>query len=200
MAQLTTCGNTSLSDLVLVGIAVSLAMDAFAVAVACSVSLGCVNPRQAFRLSFHFGLFQAIMPLIGWMAGRTVADSIAPYDHWLAFGLLTIVGARAIRSAINDDGETDRSGRDPTRGFSLVGLSVATSLDALAVGLSFSFLHVRIWTAIAVIGLVAALATLLGMTIGSRLGMRFGRVAEVTGGSVLILIGARIVVSHLGLW
>ncbi len=134
------------------------------------------------------------------MAGRTVADSIAPYDHWLAFGLLTIVGARAIRSAINDDGETDRSGRDPTRGFSLVGLSVATSLDALAVGLSFSFLHVRIWTAIAVIGLVAALATLLGMTIGSRLGMRFGRVAEVTGGSVLILIGARIVVSHLGLW
>ena len=200
MAQHTKCGSTVLSDLVLAGIAVSLAMDAFAVAVASSVCLGQVHPRQAFRLSFHFGLFQAIMPLIGWLAGRTVADAIAMYDHWVVFGLLTMVGLRAVRSALAGEGGSEKSGRDPTKGFSLVGLSVATSLDALAVGLSFSFLQVRIWTAVAVIGLVAALATLIGMLIGSRLGMRFGRMAEVTGGSVLVLIGARILLNHLGVW
>ncbi len=200
MARQPTCGSTSLSDLVLVGIAVSLAMDAFAVAVACSVSLGRVRPRQAFRLSFHFGLFQAIMPLIGWMAGRTVAEAIAAYDHWLVFALLGFVGVRAIRSAMSDEGGSGKPARDPTRGFSLVGLSVATSLDALAVGLSLSFLHVHIFTAVAVIGAVAALATLLGMTVGSRLGLRYGRVAEVTGGVVLILIGLRIVLSHVGIW
>jgi putative Mn2+ efflux pump MntP len=191
--------TTALSTYVLIGIAVSLAMDAFAVAVAASVSLGQVYPRQAFRLSFHFGLFQALMPLIGWLAGRTVAGTIEAYDHWAAFALLTFVGIRAIRSALKDDG-SESAGKDPTRGFTLIGLSVATSLDALAVGLSFSFLQVRIWSAVAVIGLVAALATLIGMTIGSRLGMRFGRIAELVGGLVLILIGMRIVLDHVGIW
>jgi len=189
-----------LSDLVLVGIAISLAMDAFAVAVACSVSLRRVHPRQAFRLSFHFGLFQAVMPLIGWLAGRTVADIIAPFDHWAAFALLTIVGAKAIRSALSEGDEGGSRSADPTRGLSLVALSVATSLDALAVGLSFSFLRVRIWHAAAIIGIVAAAATLLGMTIGSRLGLRFGRSMEIAGGSVLIAIGVRIVLHHLGVW
>lgn len=190
----------TVSPFLLIGIAVSLAMDAFAVSVACSVALQPVNARQVFRLSFHFGLFQALMPLIGWLAGRTVADRIAAYDHWAAFALLTFIGAKAIRAALREGEESRNDTRDPTRGFSLVGLSVATSLDALAVGLSFSFLQVRIWTAVAVIGLVAAAATLIGMAIGSRIGMRFGRVAEITGGVVLILIGLRIVLDHIGLW
>lgn len=175
-------------------------MDAFAVSVASSVALRPVNPRQVFRLSFHFGLFQALMPLIGWMAGRTVADYIEAYDHWAAFALLVFIGIKAIRSAITEDSEGRRLAADPTRGFSLVGLSVATSVDALAVGLSFSFLAVRIWTAVLVIGLVAACATLIGMAIGSRIGMRFGRAAEITGGVVLILIGLRIVLDHVGIW
>jgi len=175
-------------------------MDAFAVAVACSVSLGHVHWRQAFRLVFHFGLFQAIMPLLGWLAGRTVAGAIDAFDHWAAFALLSFVGIRAVCAALRGEGDDRQSGRDPTKGFSLVGLSVATSVDALAVGLSFSFLHVRIWSAIALIGVVASAATLLGMTIGSRLGRRFGKVAEVVGGCVLIGIGARIVLDHLGIW
>jgi putative Mn2+ efflux pump MntP len=187
-----------LSNLVLLGIAASLAMDAFAVAVAASVTLGRVQPRQAFRLVFHFGLFQAIMPLVGWAAGRTVADSIAAYDHWAAFVLLAVVGGKAIVSALRDGAGDVQAQRDPTRGLSLVGLSVATSLDALAVGLSFSFLHVRIWTAVLLIGVVAAAATLVGMTIGSRLGLKFGKVAEVVGGCVLIGIGVRIVLDHAG--
>lgn len=187
-----------LSPFTLLGIAVSLAMDAFAVAMACSVVLRPVKPRQAFRLSFHFGLFQALMPIIGWLAGKTVADAVRPYDHWVAFVLLVVIGGRAVMSAVRGDGEQFRN-TDPTRGWSLVALSVATSTDALAVGLSFSFLHVRIWTAAALIGVVAAAATLLGMRIGSRLGMQFGRGMEFAGGLVLVGIGAHILLSHLGI-
>ncbi len=189
-----------LSPFVLFGIAISLAMDAFAVAIACSTSLRPVHPRQVFRLAFHFGLFQALMPLLGWLAGRSVADAVASYDHWLAFVLLTVIGLKAIRGGLVANGEEGTAAGDPTRGASLVGLSVATSLDALAVGVSFSFLRVQIWSAVAIIGLIAAAATLLGMTIGSRLGLRFGKVTEVIGGMVLVLIGLRIVLDHTGVW
>lgn len=186
-----------LSPLTLFGIAVSLAMDAFAVAIACSVALKPVQPRQVFRLSFHFGLFQAMMPLIGWLAGRTVADVIGRYDHWAAFGILAFIGLKAIYGAMRGSDE-ERSFGDPTRGWSLVGLSVATSLDALAVGLSFSLLRVEIWTAVALIGVVAAMATIIGMQIGARLGMALGRRMEFAGGVILVAIGVRILIDHLG--
>jgi len=179
-------------------IAVSLAMDAFAVAIAVSVVLVPVQPRQVFRLSFHFGLFQALMPLIGWTAGRTVAGTIASYDHWVAFAILAFVGAKAIWGSLRNDEEHSLSG-DPTRGWSLVMLSVATSVDALAVGLSFSFLHVPIWSAVILIGLVAAASTVLGMNLGSRLGIRVGRGIELVGGIVLLGIGTHIVLDHLSI-
>lgn len=180
----------------LLGIAVGLAMDAFAAAIAVSVGLGRVSGRQAFRLAWHFGLFQALMPVIGWFAGMSVERWIRAWDHWLAFGLLAFVGGRMLVSGLRCRRE-EPARLDPTRGLSLVLLSVATSIDALAVGLSFAALGVRIWIPSAVIGLTAALLTVVGTALGSRLGDRFGRWMEVLGGALLIAIGARIVVAHL---
>ncbi len=177
------------------GIALGLAMDAFAVAIASSITLGAVSPRQVFRLAFHFGLFQAMMPVLGWLAGQSVAQLFQDWDHWVAFGLLAFIGGRAIHAALTSPEERDVG--DPTRGISLVMLSVATSIDALAVGLSFAMLHVRIWYPALVIGVVAASMTTLGMLVGCRLGSRFGRNTEIAGGVILILIGLNILSQHL---
>jgi len=179
-------------------IALGLAMDAFAVAIATSIVLGgAVSRRHVFRLAFHFGLFQAFMPVIGWAAGTTVASHIEAWDHWVAFGLLTAIGVRAIAGSFNGKDETRRPG-DPTRGISLVVLSVATSIDALAVGLSFAMLQVVIWTPVALIGVVAVLMTMVGLALGIRLGALFGRRMEAVGGLVLIAIGVKILIEHLG--
>jgi putative Mn2+ efflux pump MntP len=183
-----------MSWIILIGVAVGLAMDAFATSIAVSVSLGGLHRRQVFRLAFHFGLFQALMPVIGWMAGSAVTDRLAAWDHWVAFALLAFVGARAILTT--DDGAQDNGTFDPTRGLSLVILSIATSLDALAVGLSFGALGVRILVPSLVIGVTAGALTVVGMVIGHRLGRRFGRRAEIVGGLVLIAIGVWIVVDH----
>lgn len=171
-------------------------MDALAVALATGLALGDVSPRQTFRLSFHFGLFQFLMPAIGWMAGLTVEAWIGGYDHWLAFGLLAAIGGKMIYEALTGmDEASDR--RDPTRGFSLLVLSVATSVDALAVGISLGVLHVRIWYPAVVIGIVTSALTAAGMHVGRRLGGAFGRRMEVLGGFVLIGIGLKILLSHL---
>jgi putative Mn2+ efflux pump MntP len=180
----------------LFGIAVGLAMDAFATAIAVSVSLGRVSGRQIFRLSWHFGLFQAMMPVIGWYGGLSVERWIRAWDHWLAFALLGLVGGRMLLSGLRRE-QQETPSFDPTRGTSLVVLSVATSIDALAVGLSFAALGVRIWMPSVVIGVTAGLLTLIGTLVGVRLGSRVGRFMEVAGGVLLIAIGARILLSHL---
>jgi len=184
-----------MSWIVLVGVAVGLAMDAFAASIAVAVSLRTLTRRQIFRLAWHFGLFQALMPVVGWMAGSVVTDRLAAWDHWIAFALLALVGLRAIFS--RGDSAANGDGFDPTRGVSLVVLSIATSLDALAVGLSFAALGVRIWMPSLVIGLTAGLLTVIGMMAGHRLGKRFGRMAEIIGGLVLIVIGLWIVFDHI---
>lgn len=181
--------------LTLLGIAFGLAMDAFAVATAAGLSLGSVTPRHVFRLSFHFGLFQFLMPVVGWMAGTRFASYIGAYDHWVAFGLLAYVGAKMLWEAFADRPAEARS--DPTRGLMLVTLSVATSLDALAVGLSMALLGVDIWLPSVVIGLVAAVMTMIGLALGRRLGPRCGFWAELAGGIILLAIGLRILLSHL---
>ncbi len=138
----------------MLAIAVALAMDAFAVAIASGVRLKRVSFRQFFRLAWHFGLFQALMPIIGWSAGLTVRDTIERFGHWVAFGLLVYVGLNMIREAFKLE-EDARRHKDPTRGLTLVMLSVATSIDALAVGLTISMLKVSIWTPALIIGVVA---------------------------------------------
>ena len=182
--------------IILFGIALGLAMDAFSVAIGVSIALGGTSRRQTFRLAWHFGLFQALMPIIGWAAGTSVRPWIERWDHWLAFGLLAVVGGRMIyESARGDNRESTRT--DPTRGWSLVVLSIATSIDALAVGLSFAALGVQVWTPAAVIGITAAAMTLLGTLGGRALGARFGSRMAVVGGFVLMTIGAWILFEHL---
>jgi putative Mn2+ efflux pump MntP len=178
------------------GIAVGLAMDAFAVAITAGLTIANVTGRHVFRLSFHFGLFQFLMPILGWWAGTQVAAQIRDWDHWVAFALLSCVGGKMLWEALRWP-EAPQPQSDPTRGLRLVALSLATSIDALAVGLSMALLDVSVWLPSAVIGLVCATLTAIGFGFGRLLGARCGRGAEVVGGSILILIGIRIVRSHL---
>ncbi|MBW2690174.1 MAG: manganese efflux pump [Deltaproteobacteria bacterium] len=179
----------------LLGLALALAMDAFAVALGTGTVLARLTGRHLFRLGFHFGLFQALMPVIGWLAGQTVVQWVSSWDHWLAFSLLALVGGRMIYEACSDEEKTD--GRDPTKGLSLILLSIATSIDALAVGFSLSIIGVSIWMPALVIGLVAGVLTVIGMLMGGRIGARWGSRVEILGGLVLIAIGTRILIEHL---
>lgn len=177
-------------------IAVGLGMDALSVAIVVGArAAGRLSCGQLFRLPFHFGLFQMLMPLAGWLGGRTMTRLIGGYDHWIAFALLACVGINMIREAYRTGEETPRG--DPTRGFYLVMLSVATSIDALAVGFSFALLNVNIWQAALVIGFFAAVMTLAGMLFGKMIGAYLGRKAELFGGLILISIGVKILADHL---
>jgi manganese efflux pump family protein len=185
-----------MNTLTIIAVALGLAMDAFAVAVAGSITIGRITGRQIFRFAFHFGLFQAMMPVLGWFAGRSARHYIEDVDHWIAFALLAIIGGKAIRDAlISDDEKANRS--DPTKGMSLIMFSVATSIDALAVGLSLAIVGTEIFYPALIIGVVTAAVTVVGMTFGSRLGRRFGKRMEIAGGLVLIVIGIKILIEHL---
>jgi len=171
-------------------IAVSLAMDAAAVSLGVGTTEHAVDLRPKLRLAFHFGLFQFLMPLLGWLAGATIAPRITTFDNWVTFALLAFVGAHMIRSGLSPHIVAYRT--DPSRGASLVLLSVATSLDALAVGVSLALQHVNIWYPAAVIGVVTASISLAGLLIGNRLSEAFGKRMEIVGGAILVVIGLRI--------
>jgi putative Mn2+ efflux pump MntP len=178
-------------------IAVALAMDAFTVALAVGLHLsvrGRVSPRQYFRLSFHFGLFQFLMPIVGWAAGTTIRRYIETFDHWIAMVLLSYIGVRMIRESRRLHAYT---GKDPTRGVSLIVLSVATSIDALAMGLSLALLGVGIVYPAAIIGVVAAAFTFSGLFLGRKLGLKWRSKIAVLGGLILIAIGIKILLEHL---
>jgi putative Mn2+ efflux pump MntP len=181
--------------LTLLGIAWALAMDAFAVSASVSSTLPTLTRRQMFRLAWHFGVFQAGMAIFGWVGGSAISAVLAEIDHWIAFGVLFVLGLRMISESMHPAEE----GRayDPTRGWSLVGLSVATSVDALAVGVSFGLIGTSIWIPALVIGLVAFLLSLVGCRIGKQAGNYLGPWAERIGGLVLIGIGAHILFQHL---
>ncbi|MGB3222355.1 MAG: manganese efflux pump MntP family protein [Desulforhopalus sp.] len=178
------------------GIAVALAMDAFAVAIATGVSLKQVSFRQTFRLSWHFGLFQAMMPVIGWAIGASIQDYVAAYAHWVAFIMLALVGSNMLKEAIQveDDAAKAAPRKDSTRGMTMVMLSVATSIDALAVGLSMSMLQVSIAYPAIIIGIVAGLFTIVGLHLGKKISQLtwLSTWAEILGGVVLWLIGLNI--------
>jgi len=184
----------------IIAIAVALAMDAFAVALAAGVTLKQVSLRQTFRLAWHFGLFQAMMPILGWVGGITIRQVIQAFDHWIAFGLLVFVAQGMLRGAFARD--TDgKAPKDPTRGMTMVILSVATSIDALAVGFSLAVLDVSIWTPALIIGLVAGAFTTAGMHLGKAIGAmpRLSRYAEILGACVLLVIGINILREHQAL-
>jgi putative Mn2+ efflux pump MntP len=176
-------------------VALALSLDAFAVSLAAAISGHVRNRRAAFRLWFHFGLFQFLMPVLGWALGTTIESVTASCSDWVAFALLAFVGARMIRSGLDPSGANQAD--DPTRGLVLVMLAIGTSIDALAVGLSLAMLHIAAWYPSAVIGTVTATMCMIAIAGGVRLGTRLGNRAQVAGGVVLLLIAARIVINHL---
>lgn len=179
-------------------IAVGLAMDCFTVALCIGSSSAPQNPRSIFRVSFHFGLFQGGMALLGWLLGSTVVNLIANFDHWIAMALLGWIGGRMVHEGFtNTNSLSVQECDDPTRGSTLVMLSIATSIDALGVGLSLALLKFDIVAASLIIGLISLLLSIVGLLGGKRLNQRFGKKVEVIGGLVLIFIGLRIVITHL---
>lgn len=183
----------------LIVIAVGLAMDATAVSLGAGAGGRAAGWRAAFRLAFHFGLFQALMPLLGWLAGRGLAGLLQAVDHWIAFGLLLVVGGRMVWGGLHPEpaAAAEARRRDPSRGWSLVALSVATSIDAFAVGLGLAMLDVAIWVPVALIGVITAAMSLSGLLLGRVLSAAWGPRAEVLGGVLLLGIGLQILVSHL---
>ena len=177
-------------------IAVSLALDAFAVSVSTGISTPGFGLRQSARMGLWFGGFQFAMPLIGWFLGSSVAKYIEAFDHWLAFGLLALIGGRMIWESLHGeeeqaDGPADLSARK------LCVLAIATSIDALAVGVSMAFMPVNILFSAIVIGVVAFALSLLGGILGEKLGTLFEKWVQVAGGIVLIGIGIKILIEHM---
>lgn len=171
-------------------------MDSFAIAISAGMSGKVPNKWVALRMSLSFAFFQSLLPIVGWVLGTEIEPLISSLDHWIAFGLLGIVGWRMIRNGL--DKESESFSGDPSRGTMLIMLSIATSIDALAVGLSLGMLAVDIWYPAGIIGIVTFIASMTGAYLGHRLDSVFGKRMEIAGGIVLILIGFRILSSHLG--
>jgi putative Mn2+ efflux pump MntP len=164
-----------------------LGIDAFSVALA--VGTGGSTFRQSFRLSFHFGLFQFLMPIVGWLLGRNVISLVERYDHWVAFALLFVIGVRMIYEALHH--RPEKATADRTRGWSLVALSIATSIDALGAGIGMGVLGASLLYPCAIIGIAAAAMTLIGIKLGSVISAIIGSRMEAIGGVVLILLSLR---------
>jgi putative Mn2+ efflux pump MntP len=182
----------TLSIVEIVLIAVALGFDAFAVGL--GVGTTCCAPRQVFRLSFHFGLFQFMMPLIGWFSGHYILVWVETWGSWIAFGLLLFIGARMVRQGIIPAEEKIEC-PDPTKGFSLVMLSLATSIDALGVGFGLGVLNQNLFLVAVWIGITAGAMTWSAMKIGNRLSQRFAHRMEIIGGLILIGIAFKLLLA-----
>ena len=177
-------------------IAIGLAADCFAVALGGSVSRKSLSSLQMGRVSLSFGIFQAVMPVLGWLAGRAFVNMIANYDHWVALALLGFVGGKMIWQSLHS-GDNTTENADISRGWLLLTLSVATSIDALAVGLTFAFVKMNILLASLTIGTVSLAVTMFGFQLGKKAHHLIGKRAEVIGGLILIGIGIKIVLEHV---
>lgn len=181
--------------LTIAGIAFGLAMDAFAVSVASGVSLKSGKAYNAFKMALFFGVFQMAMPILGWLGGMGLKRYIAGLDHFIAFGLLSFVGARMIYESINKGADSKKL--DPFGINVLLVLAVATSIDALAIGVSFAFLNIPIITPVLAIGAITFTLSFGGVFIGNSFGHLFERKIEVSGGLILIGIGIKILIEHM---
>lgn len=177
-------------------IAAALAMDAFSVSISCGMIIAKPSFGHYFRLAFHFGLFQFMMPIIGYSAGMYLEKYIHAVDHWIAFGLLLLIGLKMIHEAFEKK-EADTECKDPSRGMRLILLAVATSIDALAVGFSIGVLGGSIVLPSVIIGVVCAVFSIAGVALGNHASKYISRGGELIGGIVLILIGVKILFEHL---
>jgi putative Mn2+ efflux pump MntP len=176
-------------------IAIGLAMDAFAVSITRGFSLKNLKIKYAFRIALFFGLFQAFMPIIGWLAGLSLKDFIASVDHWIAFGLLCLIGCKMIYESFKTASSDNESNALDV--YVLLALSIATSIDAMVVGVTFAFLVISIVTPIITIGIVTFLLSFVGVYIGNSVGHFFEGKIEIIGGFILISIGIKILIEHL---
>lgn len=178
-------------------VALGVSADAFAVALGKGLHMRRFNLRHALIIAATFGVFQAVMPVIGWLLGTQFAPYITGVDHWIAFALLALIGGKMLWEAFSNPEDTEVDDRLNVR--ELLVLAVATSIDALAVGISFAFLAISITEAAILIGVTTFVLTFAGILIGHRAGVKFRRPAEIAGGVILILIGTRILFDHLGI-
>ena len=186
----------SIFEIVLISI--GLAMDAFGVSIGKGLTMPVGENGRKVTSAFLFGLFQFLMPLIGWLIGRQFIDVISDWDHWIIFGLLSYLGIAMIREGLSDDDEEDDD-KQFLGVWEMVMLSVATSLDAMAVGLTFAFLPINVWEASTMIGVITFAISLVGVYLGKFMGRFVGKYADIVGGGVLILIGTKILLQHLGI-
>ena len=178
-------------------LAVGLAMDCFAISIASGILLKRTLWRPMLTMAFFFGLFQAIMPLLGWIGASTFSHLIESLDHWIAFAILAFLGGRMVRESFKD--EDCKKEYDPKSLKVVLALAVATSIDALAVGITFAFLNVSIMEACLIIGCTTFVLSVIGVVVGNFFGTRYKRKAEIAGGVILILIGLKILLEHLGI-
>lgn len=176
-------------------IAIGLSMDAFSVSICKGLTTKEFSWRMALVCGLWFGLFQALMPIIGYFLGAQFQEMIEAYDHWIAFGLLFLIGANMIREAIWGKEEE----QDGSLGFkTMILLAIATSIDALAVGVSFACIQVKLWSSVLIIGITTFLFSVLGVKIGNVFGSKYEKSANIVGGIILIFIGLKILMEHLG--
>lgn len=185
----------SLLEQILLGVA--LAMDAFAVSICKGLCMKKVKAKNAVIIGLYFGGFQALMPLIGFFLGSTFKDLIESVDHWIAFGLLAMIGGNMIKEALSKDEES--SINDSVAFKAMVVLAIATSIDALAAGVTFSFLEVNVWLAVSIIGIISFIFSFCGTYIGNKFGSKYEKKAEFIGGCILCLLGLKILLEHLGI-
>ena len=181
-------------------IAVSLSMDAFAVSVCKGLSMQSINIKKALIVGLYFGIFQAGMPLIGYFLGTSFADKIVEYDHWLAFALLAVIGGKMVMESFEKNVCDYEEGYTSLTVKKMLPLALATSIDAVAVGISFAFLKVTIAPAVALIGIITLIISMIGTRLGSVFGMKYKSKAELVGGIVLILMGLKILLDHLNVF
>lgn len=181
-------------EIVLIGL--GLAMDAFAVSICKGLSMKKMNWKNAIIIALYFGIFQALMPIIGYFLGTTFSNLVENVDHWIAFILLAIVGGNMIKDSFDDECEKRNEKVDFK---TMIVLAIATSIDALAVGVTFAFFKTNIILSVFIIGIITFILSLVGVKIGNRFGDKFQNKAELTGGIILIIIGTKILLEHLGI-
>lgn len=181
-------------EIVLIGL--GLAMDAFAVSICKGLSMKKMNWKNAIIIALYFGIFQALMPIIGYWLGTTFSSLVENVDHWIAFILLVIIGGNMIKDSFDDECEKRNEKIDFK---TMIILAIATSIDALAVGVTFAFFKTNIVLAVSIIGIITFILSLIGVKIGNHFGDKFQNKAELTGGIILIIMGIKILLEHLGI-
>ena len=181
-------------EIVLIGL--SLAMDAFAVSICKGLSMKKMNWKSAIIISLYFGIFQAFMPVVGYFLGSTFESYVTNIDHWIAFILLSLIGGNMIKESFDSE---DKKKNDKIDFKTMIVLAIATSIDALAIGITFAFFEVNLLLSISIIGIITFLLSIIGVKIGNKFGDKYQNKAEFVGGLILVLLGIKILLEHLGI-